>query len=211
MKIVRLKKSPRVYSCNSYLILGDWNRVEDLNTLIDPGTDDYVMAEIERASTGVGKVAVEQIILTHNHFDHSSSVMAFKSRYGARVLAFTEGPGVDELLHDGQLLKAADGFLEVIAMPGHSSDSICLYSPEARALFSGDCKLRVTTTADAHCRGYRDALLKLVERKIEIIYSGHDEPLKKGIREMLMTTLKNVRNSTMAGAQPELCRCSSRQ
>ena len=37
MKIVPLKKRPGTYSCNSYLILGDWNRIEDVNTLIDPG------------------------------------------------------------------------------------------------------------------------------------------------------------------------------
>jgi glyoxylase-like metal-dependent hydrolase (beta-lactamase superfamily II) len=71
MKVIQLKKSDKVYSCNSYLILGDWNHIEDLNSVIDPGTDDFVLDEIEHLSTGCGKVAVEQVILTHNHFDHS--------------------------------------------------------------------------------------------------------------------------------------------
>ena len=33
MKISPLKKTAKVYSCYSYLILGDWNRIEDLNTV----------------------------------------------------------------------------------------------------------------------------------------------------------------------------------
>ena len=44
MKIIPLKKNDKIYSCNSYLILGDWNRVEDVNTLIDPGIDGFVLA-----------------------------------------------------------------------------------------------------------------------------------------------------------------------
>ena len=57
MKIISLKKSDTVYSCNSYLILGDWNRIEDINTVIDPGTDGFILDEIEHLSTGVGKTA----------------------------------------------------------------------------------------------------------------------------------------------------------
>jgi hypothetical protein len=48
VRIIPLEKSDRVYSCNSYLILGDWNRIDDLNTIVDPGNDDFVLNEIER-------------------------------------------------------------------------------------------------------------------------------------------------------------------
>ena len=57
-------------------------------------------------------------------------------------MAFIDGPGVDELLPDGRFVKAGDDFLEVIHTPGHSSDSICLYAPAAKALFSGDTQLK---------------------------------------------------------------------
>jgi glyoxylase-like metal-dependent hydrolase (beta-lactamase superfamily II) len=195
MKIIPLKKSDKVYSCNPYLILGDWNRVEDVNTVIDPGTDDFVLDEIAHLSTGLGKVAVEQIILTHNHFDHAAGVSALKKRYGARVLAFVNGPGVDELLRDGQFVKAGDGFLEVIHTPGHSSDSICLYAPSAQSLFSGDTQIKVRTPGDVYTPGYLDGLVKLAGRKIERIYSGHDEPLTIRARETILETLANVRKS----------------
>lgn len=198
MKIIPLKKTDRVYSCNSYLILGDWNRVEDLNTVIDPGTDDYILAEIERLSTGFGKVAVEQVILTHNHFDHNGGVKELKNRYGVKVLAFIDGPGVDELLRDGQFIKAGDDFLEVIHTPGHSSDSICLYAPSAQALFSGDTQLKIRSPGDVYTQECLNGLVKLAGRKITAIYSGHDEPLLKNVSETLLTTLANVRNSPIA-------------
>jgi glyoxylase-like metal-dependent hydrolase (beta-lactamase superfamily II) len=195
VKIIPLKKSDKVYSCNSYLILGDWNRVEDLNTVIDPGTDDFVLEEIGRSSTGCGKVAVEQVILTHNHFDHGGGVMALKKRYGARVLAFANGPGVDGLLRDGRFIKAGDEFLEVIHTPGHSSDSICLYAPSAQTLFSGDTQVRIRSPGDVYTQDYLDGLVKLAGRKILSIYSGHDEPITGRARETILETLANVRNS----------------
>lgn len=195
VKVVPLKKSDKKYTCNSYLILGEWNRVEDVNTLVDPGTDDFVLHEIESLSTGLGKVAVEQILLTHNHFDHSSGVEAIKKSYGARVFAFSDGPGIDELLHDGQFIKAGDEYLEVIHAPGHSSDSVCFYAPASRVLFSGDMQLRVRAPGDVYTKGHLDALVKIAGRNIERIFSGHDGSMNFRVKEMLLETLKNVRNS----------------
>jgi glyoxylase-like metal-dependent hydrolase (beta-lactamase superfamily II) len=200
MKVIHLKKSDKVYSCNSYLVLGDWNRLEDMNTLIDPGTDGFVLEEIEHLSTGCGKRAVEQVILTHNHFDHSGGVMHLKERYGARVLAFTGGPGVDELLRDGQIIRAGDEFLEVIHTPGHSSDSICLYAPESKVLFSGDTQLRVRAAGDVYTRDYLEGLVRLALRKTTRIYSGHDDPMTGDATEMILNTLSNVRNSRFMDA-----------
>jgi len=193
--IVPLKKSGQVYSCNSYLILGDWNRIEDLNTIVDPGTDGFILEEIESLSTGFGKVAVEQIILTHNHFDHNGGTLALKERYGARVLAFAGGPGVDELLRDGQVLRAGDDFLEVIHTPGHSSDSICLYAPQVRAVFSGDTQLRIRGPGGDYTQGYLDGLERLSGKQVRSIYSGHDEPVTENVQEILRETVALVQRS----------------
>ena len=194
MHIVPLEKCDRVYSCNSYLILGDWNRIEDLNTVIDPGADDYILDQIERISTGFGKVAVEQIILTHNHFDHIGGIAPLKQRYGARVLAFVDGPGVDELIHDGQFIKAGDDFLEVIHIPAHSSDSVCLYAPLAQAVFSGDTQLRIRGDGSDYSQGYLNGLERLAGRKIQFIYSGHDEPVTKNAAGILRDSLLLLKN-----------------
>jgi glyoxylase-like metal-dependent hydrolase (beta-lactamase superfamily II) len=201
VKIIPLAKNSRIYSCNSYLILGDWNRVEDVNTLIDPGTDGFVLEEIERLSTGFGKVAVEQIILTHNHFDHAAGVLAIKERYHAKVLAFIDGPGVDELLPDGRFVNAGNDFLEVIHTPSHSSDSICLYAPAAKVLFSGDTQLKANASCESYTKEYVAGLMKLAGRKIESIYSGHDAPLTSGCREIILQTLNHIRKFEQATPQ----------
>jgi glyoxylase-like metal-dependent hydrolase (beta-lactamase superfamily II) len=195
MKIIPLKKNAQVYSCNPYLILGDWNRIEDVNTVIDPGADGFVLEEIEHLSTGFGKVAVAQVILTHNHFDHNGGVMALKQRYGARVLAFVEGPGVDELIRDGQFIKAGDDLLEVIHTPGHSSDSICLFAPQAQAVFSGDTQLRIWGTGDDYSQEHLHGLEKLTARKVRFIFSGHDEPITEGVPEILQESVRLVKRS----------------
>ena len=47
MRVIRLPHNLNIYTCNSYLLLGDWNVLGDVNTLIDPGTDGSVINEIE--------------------------------------------------------------------------------------------------------------------------------------------------------------------
>jgi len=192
MRIIPLIRNDKIYSCHSYLVLGDWNHIDDLNTIIDPGTDDFIINEIERLSTGFGKIPVAQVILTHNHFDHAGAVKSIKKRYNARVLAFSEGPGVDQRLCDGQFIKAGDDILEVLHTPGHSSDSICLYSPSQKALFAGDTQVRVRWPGDMYSPEYIEGLLKIACRDIQKIYSGHDAPILSDCQEIIQHTLRNI-------------------
>jgi len=185
MRVKPLDKNLAIYTCNSYLILGDWNRLEDINTLIDPGTDGSVMAQIDRVSTGCGKRPVEQIILTHNHFDHGASVPLLKQRYGARVLAFCDGPDVDELICDGQCLRVADGYLDVIHTPEHSSDSICLFHRESGSLFSGDTPLRNRKVESFPSPESFCTLIKLAELKIRLAYTGHSGVVSDGLNKVV--------------------------
>lgn len=194
MKIIHLRWSGATGSCNSYLILGDWNRTGDVNTIIDPGSSNSILEEMDHLPTGLGKIPVAQVILTHNHFNHAGAAEAIKARYNARVLAFSQGAGVSELLSDGQFVKAGDGILEVLHTPGHTSDSICLYAPAEKALFSGDTQLRITTPDGRYAWEYTEALIKIACRDIQKIYSGHDEPMTSGCQEMIFKTLDNVRN-----------------
>jgi len=195
MRVIQLARNPKNYTCRSYLILGEWNQLTDVNTLIDPGTDDYILAEIDRIYTGCGKVPVEQVLLTHNHFDHAASADLFKQNYGAKVYGWVDGPGVDCLLKEGQLFKAGDDYLEVIHTPGHSSDSVAFYCQAQKLLFSGDTQLRIRTSGGKYTRDYVQTLLKLAQREIELIYPGHDEPFESDVRSTILNTLQNVRQS----------------
>lgn len=192
MRIIPLIRSDKAYSCHSYLILGDWNHIDDHNTIIDPGSDDFVIDEIERLSTGFGKIPVAQVILTHNHFNHAGAVKAVKERYNARVLALIEGAEVDEHLCDGQFIKAGDNILEVLHTPGHSSDSICLYAPSEKALFAGDTQVRVRWPGDLHSPEYIEGLCKIACRDIQKIYCGHDAPILSDCQEIIQHTLRTV-------------------
>lgn len=201
MRVVELSRNPLIYTCRSYLLLGEWNRIDDVNTLIDPGIDGSVLAEIEALSTGFGKNPVEQIILTHNHFDHAASAAIFKRHFGAKVYAWCDGEGVDELVYDGQTLNAGDSALQVLHTPGHSSDSICLYCQEKRMLFSGDTQLTIRSIGGAFTQEYVETLRRLAELPIDRVYSGHDQVMTSRISETILQTLANVRNSQIIESQ----------
>ena len=195
MKVVCLKPHPSQYSCSSYLILGDWNRLQDVNTLIDAGMDGFVLNEIAGLSTGIGKKAVEQIVLTHGHFDHCAGVKVVKERYLCPVLGFSTQDVIDQTLYDGQILRCGDRDLEVIHIPGHSSDSICLYCPEQEVLFSGDTPLFIKTPGGSYTESFITALEKIARRPISIVYPGHGSPISGKIDERISNTLQNVYKS----------------
>lgn len=196
MRVIRLQRHPGAYTCNSYLILGTWNRIDDVNTLIDPGIDDFVLEEIGRLSTGLGKVPVEQVILTHSHFDHAAGVSAVKRRFGARVLAFLPAAEVDEVVFDKQFIKVGDDICEILHTPGHSSDSICIYLPNELALFSGDTQIRIVTPGGPYTAEYRLSLEKLAMRGVETIYPGHGEPICSDAMRIIFRTLECVRSAS---------------
>lgn len=195
MKVRRLRKRGTDYSCNVYLVLGDWNRIEDVNTLVDAGPDAFILQELPEVPTGVGKVPVQQIVLTHNHFDHAAGVDPVKSAYNAKVLAFAPGRNVDEMLRNGQLVVMGDRYFEVMHVPDHSSDSICLYCAEDGVLFSGDTPLEIRSETDTHSAAYHALLRRLTGENIRCIYPGHGEPITAGIRVMLEASLENVRQT----------------
>ena len=74
MKVVPLRSPEPIYSGWSYLLLGEWNRLEDVNTLIDTGTDGSIVDLLPEIYTGVGKRQVDLVLLTHSHFDHAGGV-----------------------------------------------------------------------------------------------------------------------------------------
>lgn len=190
MRVKSLDRNMAIYTCNSYLVLGEWNRLEDVNTLIDPGTDGSVIAQIDRIPTGCGKRPVEQIILTHNHFDHAGGVPLLKRHFGSQVLAFCDGPDVDGLLHDGQRLRVADGYLEVIHTPEHSSDSICLFHHESGCLFSGDTPLRNRGTTESPSPESLQTLERLAGLDLRLAYTGHNGAVFGSLNEIVRDNLK---------------------
>jgi ribonuclease/clavin/mitogillin len=193
MRVVTLESSGQMYTSQVYLVLGDASQLDDVNTLVDVGADPAILGSIERAPTGVGKWAVEQVVLTHSHSDHCALLPEVRAEYHPRVLAFSPSlAGVDALLRDGDAIRMGDRMFEVIHAPGHSSDSICLYNEAEGVLFAGDSPLLITSSEGSYESGFQATLEKLCARDVRRIYFGHGPPLTERCNERLRETQRLV-------------------
>lgn len=152
------------------------------SVVIDPGPTDA--AHLARLAEG----GVELVLITHRHPDHTAAVDAFAELTGAPVRAvdpaWCRGAG---LLADGERIVAGGVVLDVLATPGHTSDSACfaLASPEGIdgpdgapaattpvAVFTGDTVLGRGTTIIAHPDGALGPYLGALER-LRGLGAGH--------------------------------------
>jgi glyoxylase-like metal-dependent hydrolase (beta-lactamase superfamily II) len=117
--------------------------------LVDPGPQDETHLQ---ALAGAG--AVELILVTHRHADHTAGSARLHELTGAPVRAadpvHCHGGGVP--LTDGEPIRAAGVDIRVIATPGHTSDSVCFHLPgdgDHGSVLTGDTILgRGTTMLD---------------------------------------------------------------
>jgi len=196
MKITNLTDlKSMIYSSNVYLIQGDWNAIPDVNTLIDVGNDAAVIERVRATPTGVGKRPVEQVILTHGHFDHAALLPAIREAFQPVVYAHSAFVKADRILEDGQTLRCGDRMFEVIYTPGHSNDSICLYCQEDGVLFVGDTPVIVRSTDGSYEQDFIQALERLCRKDVKAIYFGHGAPLFDDCNARLRSSLRNVRES----------------
>jgi glyoxylase-like metal-dependent hydrolase (beta-lactamase superfamily II) len=200
MKVIQLKSNPNLYSCNAYLVLGNWNALVDVNTLVDVGQDGFIIDEIEGISTGVGKRPVEQVVLTHGHFDHAAGIRDIKRRFDPVVCAFGRMEDADSQLRDGQTIRMGDADFEVIHVPAHSNDSILLYSRSERVLFSGDSPINIQSSDGTYSDEFVAVMERICASPVETIYSGHDYPITVGAQSVLRRSLENIHRG--AGRYP---------
>jgi glyoxylase-like metal-dependent hydrolase (beta-lactamase superfamily II) len=198
LKITILKKDPKVYCANVYFVQGDWNTMDDVNTLIDVGTNDFIIKELDDIASGVGKKKVSNIILTHEHFDHAAALPIIIDYYTPdKIYGRGSLKGITDFANDGIKLRVADEIAEILYTPGHSNDSICIYFERTGVLFSGDTPLNIKSTGGSYNLVFLEALDRLRKLNITSIYSGHDEPILVGAKELIETTYKNVKNSNV--------------
>ena len=196
MRILRLRATGRIYSSNVYLITGDWKGLSDPNALVDVGADPAVLDHLEEIDTGLGKPKIERVVLTHSHSDHMALLPEVRARYQPAVYAFSPYlDGVDHVLAPGQHLRLGDRDFEVIHMPGHSIDSICLFEETEGVLFAGDSPVLVRSPDGKHEAGFVNALRDICQRDVRAIYFGHGEPVVENVRNQLLESLANVREA----------------
>jgi glyoxylase-like metal-dependent hydrolase (beta-lactamase superfamily II) len=128
--------------------------------VVDPGESDG--AHLAAVLAAAGEVA--RIVITHRHHDHADAAPALHEATGAPVLAVDPTLCIDaEPLADGAVVSVAGIELEVLATPGHTSDSACLLL-SGTAVLTGDTILGRGTTVVAHPDGNLADYLATLER-----------------------------------------------
>ncbi|MBP2707232.1 MBL fold metallo-hydrolase [Microbispora sp. RL4-1S] len=113
--------------------------------VVDPGPDDE--GHLKRVAASLAGRRVAAVLLTHGHEDHSAGAATFAGMAGAPVRALDPRHRLgDEGLGDGDVIVAGDTEVRVVATPGHSFDSLCLWLPADRAMLTGDTILGRGTT-----------------------------------------------------------------
>jgi hydroxyacylglutathione hydrolase len=202
------------YDANIYLITGE------TPTLIDTGTGFNSKTIIDDIVSIIDPSTIQRIILTHEHFDHVGGTPDFlkatngKARVGAlqdvmeklkagkSTFAEMLGGHMPSLevtlpLQDGTTLQCGNDEYTVLATPGHSPGSLCLYNPKNRVLFSGD-----TVFANGGYGRYDfpggnyDQLLasvqRLMTRDVESLYSGHGPVVTKDANKHIRQAYTNI-------------------
>ncbi|KKG10383.1 hypothetical protein EO95_01690 [Methanosarcina sp. 1.H.T.1A.1] len=196
MKVINLTENPTTYTCNVYYIQGEFNSLSNLNTIIDIGRDNIIFEKFDEISKGVGKKLIDQIVLTHNHYDHTSLLKTVKEIYSPKVYAFSPYlKGVDVVLKGGESILIGDKFFEVIHTPGHTQDSICLYCSENGFLFVGDTRVILNSNNWTFEENYVKSMEYLCTKDVSRIFYGHGPPLDNRCNEKLQTTLNIIHNS----------------
>lgn len=137
---------------NTYVCFDDYSKKA---LVIDPGP------RSARAVLGFVRehgLKLEMALATHGHFDHVWDLDALRKETKCKVaigagderwltnppdLGFPESAGQprfepDAFLHEGQVLAFGGVKLTVLATPGHTDGSICLYDAHDGLLFTGD-------------------------------------------------------------------------
>ncbi|WP_400994577.1 MBL fold metallo-hydrolase [Agromyces sp. GXQ0307] len=140
------------------------------SVVVDPGPADA--AHLERLAEG----GVELVLVTHRHPDHTDAVDRFAELTGAPVRAIDPvWCRAAEPLADGETITAGGFRLEILATPGHTSDSMCvaLRRPDETdaaplAVLTGDTVLGRGTTIIAHPDGALGPYLEALDRLLTI-------------------------------------------
>jgi glyoxylase-like metal-dependent hydrolase (beta-lactamase superfamily II) len=199
MKVRNLSGQSSEYTSNVYHAIGEYLQLSDLNTLIDVGRDQSVLGQLRTIRTGIGKKPVDQIYLTHSHFDHAALLNEILSRYPVPVYAHPESriPGIIPL-SDGKIIQIADRNCEVIWARAHSEDSICYYCPDDGLLFSGDIPVRIYTSDGVYNPDFLPVFEKICSFDISTIFPGHGDPIEGNLDHLLNVSFHNLKESRFA-------------
>lgn len=153
--------------------------------LFDAGYPECVPGMLSWVESRAGD-ALQKLVLTHHHFDHSGGAEAVCERFGVPAYAHPlemrlleeEQPGLPvSPIREGEFVELGEMRLETIFTPGHSPGHLSFWWEEERVLLGGDNILLPSTTAVTAPRGnlgdYLESLEKVRRLAPRLIYPGH--------------------------------------
>jgi hydroxyacylglutathione hydrolase len=171
---------------------------DDTNIIIDPGAARKLPALVwAMQKDGIKPEDIKIILNTHLHLDHYEGSESFKKLSGARILIHPKqkefydlsvvkvaqffGIPATEFKADGQIedetFKKGSLGLEIIFAPGHSADSICLYSKKGKFLVCGDVLFNENTgrvdLPGGNAASLKQSIDELSKLDIEYLLPGH--------------------------------------
>lgn len=146
--------------------------------LVDPGPDDAGHIDRIVALAEHRRCTISQILLTHTHPDHTAGVASLVARTGARVRA-VDAAHADETIADGDVIEVEGLRIEVVATPGHSSDSVSFYLPAERSMLTGDTVLGRGAPAILHPDGRVGDMIASL-RRLRFLLAGHGAQILPG-------------------------------
>jgi glyoxylase-like metal-dependent hydrolase (beta-lactamase superfamily II) len=151
---------------NTYLLTGA------VPTLIDAGVGNE--AHLAAVAEGLRDRALEAILVTHGHRDHTAGIPALVARWpGARVRNFA-----DDVVADGEVIPAGDIRLRAIHTPGHSRDHFCFFDEAGGNLYCGDLAriggtIVIPASAGGNLAQYLDSLRRIRALAPRRLLPGH--------------------------------------
>ena len=204
------------YDSNVFVVNGE------VPTIIDTGTGFYSKEIIEIIQKLLHITEIQQILLTHEHYDHvggaNDIVTATKGNarifaYESIVLKLRDGKSefakmlggampkikVDVPLKDNQQITIGDERFKVLATPGHSIGSICFYAEESQVLFSGDTIFAFGGFGRFDFPGGNFAFLqrsieRLTKLNVNRLYPGHGPIIETDGTDHVIQSLRSIRS-----------------
>jgi glyoxylase-like metal-dependent hydrolase (beta-lactamase superfamily II) len=168
------------YGFSNCYILGSENADEEKQNsaiIIDPGSmENAVLETIEN-----NNFILKAVLVTHDHLGHVHGLRTLKRIYNAEIFAVNQSimDHKTVMVKDGDNINI-DGFrIEVISIPGHSSDSV-VYRIN-NLLFTGDVLTAGLVGSTASAYGTTTQMNKLRSRLLSlpgdyVVLPGHGPP-----------------------------------
>jgi glyoxylase-like metal-dependent hydrolase (beta-lactamase superfamily II) len=164
---------------NCYIIGSEKQTKDQQNTaiIVDPGT----MGNITLETIEKNDFNLKAVLITHDHTYHVKGLRTLKKIYNAEVFAVNQSimDHKTTMVKDGDIVIIGGFTVEIISIPGHSSDSV-VYKI-GNLLFTGDVLTAGLIGSTASAYGAATQMNKLRSRLLSlpgdyIVLPGHGPP-----------------------------------